>query len=326
MLVTIIFSNIRRDKMESNKFLIPILILLLVVAVGGGKTKASNNKDVITLGEPDWAGIRVKNAVVKSVLENIGYETEVQMASDAALHQAIASGDLDVHLGSWMPSVEPTIKNIKDEIDIVATNMEDGIYTLGVPKYVWDAGVKSFADLHKYADKFDHKLYLGPVGWPFSKAMKKAIEKDIYNLGDWEIVNSNTTALMAKMKRAVKNKEWMVSLAWEPHWMNYILDIKYLTDPKGVWKNPDSWVNTLARQGLQEDRPEVYKFLKQFKVSPEVCNEWIYKVGNKNIDADKVAKDWVKNNISTVEKWLNGVKTANGKPAAEVLKENLGIK
>jgi glycine betaine/proline transport system substrate-binding protein len=183
--------------------------------------------------------------------------------------------------------------------------------------------VKSFADLDKYAEKFDHKLYVGPIGWEFTKKIKKAVENDIYGLGDWELVNSSQTAMLANMKRAVKNKEWIVTLAWKPHWMNYVMDIKYLKDPKNVWVNAESWVDTLIRPGFKGDYPEVYKFLNQFEVNNDMSNEWIYYIGYKDQDPQKVAKKWVRNNLDIVKGWLRGIKASNGKDAFTVLKSKV---
>ena len=305
--------------MKNKLTLILILIMALTVLGGYSKVEAGT----ISFGEPDWTGIRAKNAVANQILEKIGYETETTIAADEALHHSLATDNLDVHLGSWMPSVEAILEEIENDIDIVATNMDEGIYTLGVPSYVWEAGVRSFADLADHAEKFDKTLYLGPVGWPFSEAMAEAIESDTYGLGDWEIKNSSTPAMLAQMERAVQNEEWIVTLAWRPHWMNYIMDIKYLEDPKEIWADPESWVNTLARTGLENDHPQVYKFLEQFKVDVEDNDMWIYEIGQEERDAEKVASEWIANNLSTVAEWLRGVKAANGEPAIEVLKNNL---
>ena len=37
-------------------------------------------------------------------------------------------------------------------------NLEGAKYTLAVPTYVYEAGVKTFADIAAHADKFDSKF------------------------------------------------------------------------------------------------------------------------------------------------------------------------
>jgi glycine betaine/proline transport system substrate-binding protein len=284
---------------------------------------AANSNDPIVLGDPDWPGIWAKNAVVANILENIGYEVEIKSLKNAIIYQGMLKGDVDIYLGSWMPSDKPTREGLDGDLEVVRKNLKEGLYTLGVPEYAWEAGVKSFADLDDYAEKFDHKLYVGPVGWEFTTQIKKAVKNDVYGLGDWELVNSSQTAMIANMKKAMAEGEWIATLAWKPHWMNYVMDIKYLEDPKDVWVNAESWVDTLTRQGFDEEQPEVYKFLTQFEVTNEMSNEWIYYIGYEDEEPEKVADKWVKNNLDVIEGWLEGVKASNGKDAFTVLKNNI---
>lgn len=302
--------------MKTRSIITSVILLSLIIASFSGPVMAEAN-DTITLAE----GVQAKNAVAFHILKNLGYKVEIKSVGDQNAHRAIAQGDLDIHLGSWMPSMKEARKKLEDEIDLVTTNMDDGLYTMAVPEYVWEAGVKSHADLDKYADKFEKKMYVGPPGWASSKNMNRAVKNNIYGLGDWEAVNSSQAVLMAQMKKAVNNKEWIVFVAWKPHWMNHILDIKYLSDPKGLWNSPESWVDTLARQGLKEDHPEVYQFFKQYKLSADTCNEWIYEIDKKKRYADEVAKEWIAENLDIVQKWVEGVETPEGKKAIDVLQE-----
>ncbi|MFW5992443.1 MAG: glycine betaine ABC transporter substrate-binding protein [Halanaerobiaceae bacterium] len=100
---------------------------------------------------------------------------------------------------------------------------------------------------------------------------------------------------------------------------------KYLKDPERLFESPYSWVDTLTRKGFEEDYPEVYRFLQQFKVSAEDNNEWIYEIGQNERDAEDVAEEWIKNNVLSVRRWLSLVETRDGEDAFTVLKENIGL-
>lgn len=307
-----------------KKSLLIILSIALLVGLFSG-TGIAQTDEPIVLGEADWPGFRAKNSVIEYILENIGYKVERRSASDPILHEGLTQGDVDVHIGSWLPQNNDLRMKYKGELNYVTQNMTEGIYTLAVPKYVWDAGVKSHADLQEYADKFDNELYLGPTGWASYELMKGAIEDDIYGLGDWEAVNSSQSALMAQIEKSIKEKEWIVFVGWQPHWMNSVYDIKYLEDPQRLWESPYSWVDTLTRKGFEDDYPEVYRFLQQFKVDIEDNNDWIYEIGFNGKDEMKVAEDWVKNNILVVRRWLSLVETPEGENAYQVLRENIGL-
>ena len=64
-------------------------------------------------------------------------------------------------LGNWMPAqtamVEPLLA---EKSAVLLTDNLSGLrFTLAVPNYVAEAGVKSVADFAAHADRFDRKLY-----------------------------------------------------------------------------------------------------------------------------------------------------------------------
>lgn len=286
---------------------------------------AQNSDNEITLGDSNWPGLRGKNAIVNYILENIGYEVKRTSATDPMLRQGIINGDIDIYLGTWMPSLQEARTKNQDKQHLVTKNMHNGLLGMAVPKYVAEKGVTSLEDLQEHADKFDKKLYVGPAGWASEKTMNKAIENDIYNLGDWETVNSSQSAMMAQVEKSINNEEFIIFVGWRPHWMNTKFDIKYLNDPERLWKSPYSWVDTLVRKGFEEDYPQAYRFLQQFRVDVEANDKWIYEIGYNESDPNKVAKEWIKSNITEVRRWLSMVETVDGKNAYQNLIDDLNI-
>lgn len=311
--------------LNKKHILLTFLISLVIIFSLNGATLASNSDDVIILGDANWPGIRAKNAVVKCILENIGYNVKRMSASDPMIRQALTTGDIDIYLGPWMPSLKKSRKKNMDKYHFVTTNMHQGLAGMAVPEYVYEQGVTSLADLDEHAEKFDKKFYTGPAGWIYDQFIRKAIKNDIYGLGDWEIVTSNKAALMAQIEKSINNQEWICYGAWKPHWMNIVYNTKYLDDPESLFSNIYSWVDTLTRTGFPEDRPQVTKFLKQFIISAETNSTFSYEIGYNEQDPDKFAREWIKNNIYKVSRYLSLVEAKNGKPAIEVLKKNLNI-
>ncbi|HKL75528.1 MAG TPA: glycine betaine ABC transporter substrate-binding protein [Halanaerobiales bacterium] len=306
-----------------KKTLLALIAVFLMIGLLSGNTMAQD--DTITLGEGDWPGIRAKNSVVEVIIESMGYEVERMTARDPLIHQGLTQGDVDIHLGSWMPQILDMREKYKGDYDYVTQNMTEGLYTLAVPQYVWEEGVKTQADLQKYPEKFDKKIYVGPNGWASSKKMNEAKENNIYGLGDWSIINSSQSAMMAQIEKSIDNKDWIVFAGWRPHWMNSAYNLKYLEDPKRLWESPYSWVDTLVRKGFEDDYPQVYRFLQQFRVNVEDNDKWIYEIGYNERDGEEVAREWLSNNIIEVRRWLSMVETKDGQDAYNVLKEELGI-
>ena len=307
-----------------KKLTIFILSFVLLVGLLSGSVLAQSEEPIM-FGEGDWPGIRAKNSVVEFILENIGYDVERTTARDPIIHQGLTQGDIDVFIGSWMPQIMDMRNKYKEEINYVTQNMTEGLYTMAVPQYVYEAGVKSHADLQKHADKFEKKMYVGPAGWASSKKMNKAIDEDIYGLGDWTAINSSQSALMAQIDKSINEEEWIVFVGWRPHWMNAEYNLKYLEDPDRLWESPYSWVDTLTRKGFKEDYPEVYRFLQQFRVDVEDNDQWIYEIGYNERDEMDVAEEWVKNNILEVRRWLSMVETPAGEDAYQTLVNNLNL-
>jgi len=138
-------------------YLLVFSIMITGLALSAGIQRVTA-EDTIVLGEPDWPGIEAKNAVVRFVLENIGYEVETTFARDAMLLESLTRGDIDIYMGAWLPQVLERRREYVGEVDYVTQNMTDGYYAMAVPDYVYEKGVTSLADIEEHADKFGRKV------------------------------------------------------------------------------------------------------------------------------------------------------------------------
>lgn len=293
------------------------LILFLTASVSGFA------KPVIKFGVPAWPGVTVKTEVAAQILQTMGYEAEQSVLSAPAVFESLRTNNLDAYLAGWSPQEDTMIDPLKEkgEIELLGMNLEEGRISLCVPTYVWGSGVKSFADLDKHAEKFKYKIYNLQPGTGMNNHMTEIIENDVAGLGDWTQVESSTPAMLATVKAQMRQNKWVTFGCWKPHWMNVILDIKYLEGVPGAEKFvSESVVYTIVRKGLKSGYPEVYKFLDQIKVNSEIQSKWIYEFGYKKREPEKVAKEWIGNNLDIVEEWLKGVKTLTGESAAEALR------
>ncbi len=69
-------------------------------------------------------------------------------------------------------------------VERVGANLKGAKYTFAVPEYVYDAGIKDFADIAKFKDKLDGKIYgiePGNDGWPGPYGRGKT-GLELYNL------------------------------------------------------------------------------------------------------------------------------------------------
>jgi len=282
--------------------------------------------DPIKFGVPPWPGVTVKTEVASQLLKSMGYEVEQLGVSPSFIFKSLQTGDLNAYLGGWSPQEDTMIDPLVERgaIEKVTMNLSDTVTGLAVPTYVWEAGVKSIKDLDPNGDKFKKKIFSIETGSGINEDIQKCIDGDVAGLGDWEMVESNTAAMLSQAESKMNDKDWVVFFAWKPHWMNIKFDIKYLENAPGAEKiaNKRSVVYTILPAGFADAYPQAYTFFKQYQVPTEAQSEWVYEHTYKERSPEDVASAWIKANRDQVEQWLKGIKTLKGdKTAIQALYE-----
>ena len=313
--------------MKNTKLISTLLIVMLGLGIFAAVPQVEAQDNTVNFGYVQWPGVTVKTHVAAKIAEYLGYETEMTAASQAIIFKSLETKDLDVFLGNWLPTMKLHFDEYKEKgvVHNVRVNLEDVVYRTAVPEYVYEAGVKSLADLNEHADKFDSKIYGIEPGNEGNIIIQNAIKNNTYNLGEWTLQASSTAGMLTSAERAINNKEWIAFNGWKPHYMNVMFDLKYLEDPEGIW-GEDEKVYTVARNGYEKENPNIYKFLEQFTVPAPLQNHWIDEYQNKDRDPEVVAEEWIANNLDVVNQWVFGVKTADGRMARKAIAEIVSSK
>jgi glycine betaine/proline transport system substrate-binding protein len=297
-----------------------VLVTVILFCLGSGAFAAEK----IRFGYVNWPGVTAKTHVAATILNSLGYETEMKMLSIPVVLRGLANKDLDLFLGAWLPTMKSmTEKYFNDgSIVTVTVNLDETIYTLAVPKAAWEAGVKSHADLHNFGDRFGKKIIGIEPGNDGNQIVLNMIRDNTYNLKDWKLIEGSAEAMMIAVGAAIKKKEWVVWLGWSPHWMNLVYDVKYLKDPLKLWGAEPEIVKTIGRSGLDKDQPNVFKLFQQFRVTPDIQNDWITKYSKEKQKPEDVAKNWIKGNMGVVDQWVYGVTSVDGRRARDAIREH----
>ncbi len=272
-----------------------------------------------------WTDIAATTALASEVLERIGYKTSVQMLAAPVTYKSLANADLDVFLGNWIPTMVADFKRYQEagDLEIIKKNLEGAKYTLAVPKYVYDAGVKSFNDIVKHKDKFKGKIYAIEPGNDGNRIIQEMIDKNAFDLKSFEMVESSEAGMLSQVKRAVKREQWIVFLGWEPHPMNSHFDMKYLAGGDDFF-GPDfggATVHTAVRKNYTAECPNVGKFLDNLTFTLSMENEVMDDILNADKEPRVAAKHWLAKHPEVLDQWLKGVKTFQGdKEAVSVAK------
>ncbi|MEI3606396.1 glycine betaine ABC transporter substrate-binding protein [Pseudogracilibacillus sp. SE30717A] len=162
-----------------------------------------------------------------------------------------------------------------------------------------------------YGDAVNYTITGIEPGAGISVTTEKAIE-EYENLAGWEVELSSTAAMMSELNKAIDNEEPIIITGWNPHWMfAKYPDMKYLDDPNGIYGGEEG-INSLARLGLEEDKPEVYKVIDQFEWDIEDMEEIMYEAQDTGEEVEEVAKRWVEENEDKVSAWFEGVDDVDG--------------
>ncbi|MAS12252.1 MAG: glycine/betaine ABC transporter substrate-binding protein [Nitratireductor sp.] len=306
-------------------------VLALAASLASGTAFAAEPESCqsVTFSDVGWTDITATTATASVVLEGLGYEPETQVLSVPVTYASLKNNDVDVFLGNWMPTMEADIAPYREDgtVETVVTNLEGAKYTLAVPQYTYDAGLKSFADIAKFADELDGKIYGIEPGNDGNRLILDMIENDTFGLKDFEVVESSEAGMLSQVRRAVGSKEHVVFLGWEPHPMNANIEMAYLEGGDDVF-GPNyggATVHTNTRAGLSEECPNLGKLLKNMVFSLQMENEIMGKILDDGAEPQKAAEEWLKANPDTLGPWLEGVTTFEGEPGLDAVKAHLGM-
>lgn len=275
--------------------------------------------DTVRFSDVGWTDITATTAVATVLLESIGYKTKTQVLSVPVTYKSLENKDIDVFLGNWMPTMEADIKPYRERgtVKTLVTNLKGAKYTLAVPKYVYDAGVKHFADIARFSDKFDNKIYGIEPGNDGNRLIQSMIDKNAFGLKTFEIVESSEAGMLSQVKRKTRRNRWIVFLGWEPHPMNANFELAYLEGGDEFF-GPDlggAVVATNVRKGYASQCPNIGKFLSNLTFTLAIENEIMSLILNEGKRPEAAARHWIRKNPEALKKWLKGVKTKSGKDA-----------
>jgi glycine betaine/proline transport system substrate-binding protein len=292
-------------------------------ACGGGG--AGGSDETVNFGTVDWPEAIAKTNVASIIVDALGYQTEVQELGVPTVFQGLDTGDLDVFVEAWFPTMQSNFDQVND-VESVTTNLEEATFSIAVNQEACDAGVTSHEDLAGFADRFEEggtpTIYGLEPGNDGNQVVLDMIENDQYNLGGWEIIESSTNGMLSEVDRRLGDGEWVAWTGWAPHWMNNRYNMCLLEDPEEAWGGP-SHVETLVNNEFPEQFPELYTFFEQMVVTPEIQRELIDGIDNSGLPPEEFAIQWLRENPDVTDNWLAGIEATDGTDGAEALRNYL---
>jgi glycine betaine/proline transport system substrate-binding protein len=281
----------------------------------------------VRFADVGWSDIAATTGMASVVLEGLGYKPTVTIASIPIAFAGMKKKQIDVFLGYWNPSMTPQIEPfVKDgSIKVLdVPNLVGAKYTLAVPTYLFDKGLKTFADIAKFEKELGGKIYGIEPGNDGNALIAGMIKDNKFGLKSFKMVESSEAGMLIEAQRAAKDQKAIVFLGWEPHPMNVQMKMSYLSGGDDIFgpNLGEAKVYTAIPPSYEKKCPNVYAFLKNLQYSTDIENQVMGPI-LKKVKPNVAAKDFLKKNPGTVDKWLAGVTTLDGKPGLDAVKMSL---
>ena len=291
--------------------LIPILLVLvsalLPLAASGGQESPDAGKTA-NLVYANWEeGIAYTN-LAKVVLEDMmGYKVTITASDVAPAYASVAAGDQDAFMETWLPVLHRDyIEKYGDDLLDLGHVYEGTLSGLAVPAYMADAGIRTISDLKKAeaVDKLDGTI----TGIDAGAGIMKTTEENVmpaYGLeaAGYKLLPSSGPAMMAALKDAWENREWIVVTAWKPHSMFGYFDLKFLEqDGETIWGEGN--IHITARKDIREDKPELAGFLSAMKLSNSEIGSLMVAIRESDASEEEAARAWLADHQEIVAAWV----------------------
>ncbi|NBF40634.1 MAG: glycine/betaine ABC transporter substrate-binding protein [Spirochaetes bacterium] len=254
--------------------LIVVALASAVLLVGCGQSAGSDeaasqeaetqteDKGEVELAYVEWARAVALTHVAGEILDRMGYEVQLSNVANAAMWQAVANGDADAHMTAWLPATHAAYYGpdgeFTDDVEDLGTTYEGAGLGLVVPDYVEE---QSVSDLVANADRYDGEITGIDPGAGMMQQTENAIADDTLGLSALTLLEGSGPTMTAALDDAVDNERPIVVTGWRPHWKFSRWDLRILEESEQIYGEAED-IHTIARLGLEEDKPEVYTFLK----------------------------------------------------------------
>jgi glycine betaine/proline transport system substrate-binding protein len=286
-----------------------------------GASQGSGEQGTVKIAINPWVGAEANVAVVKVLLEQLGYTVEAQSVAEEVAWPGFETGEVDVILENWgHPDLEATYITEKGVAQDAGPNGVTGIIGWYVPEWMTQEypDITDWSNLNKYADLFktsesgDQGQFLGSD--PTFVTNDQAL---IDNLDlNYKIVNSGSEAAsITAFQKATEQKTPLIGYFYDPQWVHSQIKLVKVNlpewtegcdaDPKAVACDyPLYTLNKIVGTSFVENGGDAYTLVKNFSWTNEDQNQVADYITNQGMTADEAGAKWVADNEATWSAWM----------------------
>jgi glycine betaine/proline transport system substrate-binding protein len=288
------------------KLMVMSVLLATLLVAFTGTPSLSAEKKTLKFGVVAWSEALAEGELIKYIFDNyIHYPIEITNPDIGVAYTAVANGDLDLFIESWLPLThEAYWDKVASKVCDFGLLYEDASLGWAVPNYIPKSVVSSVTDLGKSEVKEKCKGEIIGID-PGSGLMQHSalMMKEYPELKGWKLRDSSDYSMVAELKRRMMRKEWVVVTLWKPHFAFARFDIRYIDEPKKILGGEER-CHMIGRRDFMEVFPnEVSMFLSRIYFPIELVNELVdlYESNDKT-----AAAEFVKRHKKLVDYWVTG--------------------
>lgn len=283
------------------------LTFVFLSACGNGEedSHAANDgekkeKETIVFGQTPWSSTAPPTQIAKQILEEQGYEIEVEYVSQPVTWESMKNKEIDFFMDAWLPYTEaPRWEKFKDDLVKVATSYEDAALGFVVPSYVEE---NTLEDLKANADKYDGEVITIAEGAGIVELSKQLMAKEDMEEHGFTLSPSSEGAMISAAQDKIEDKEPVVFTAWRPHSVFARNDLKFLEGQEDYFKADNVYV--LSYKGIEEEHPEAYDILSNWSISIPELEAMISENEENGTSYEELATEWIENNRDKVDQMI----------------------
>lgn len=269
----------------------------------GGDTAGGGEGGEITIGVFNgWEEGIAASELWAYVLEEEGYEVNLEYADPAPVYSGLSTNDYNVTLDTWLPVTHADyVEEYSEDISNLGSWNEESSLHLVVNE---DAPIDSIEELADNADEFNNEI----IGIDPGAGITQLTESEViptYGLEDMEYTTSGTPAMLQELESATEAGENIVVTLWRPHWAYEAYPVKDLEDPEGALGDAESLNVTASKEWAEDEaNAEVVGWLENFEMDSETLYSLENDMFNENPDADDyrpIVEEWAAENQEYVD-------------------------
>ncbi len=313
----------------NNKFAPILLSTALCFSAGNLMAQEASSCKTIRIADIGWVDNAANNSILEVLAEGLGYQPKKTMVSLPITLASIQKKQMDVYLDYWSPSTDETVQPYRDKKTVKISeepNMRGAKYTLAVPTYLYEKGLKDFADIPRFKEELKGKIHGIEAGSGGNKQLNQIIADNKFGLGDFKLIESSEAAMRTAVARAIKKEEAIVFLAWSPHPMNLQFDMTYLSGGDDYF-GPNygaAEVYTITATDFDQRCPNAAKLVANLTYTTDMEAALMARIMERE-EPTTVARDWIRSNPQWLDTWLADVTTIDGKDGLDAVKNHLGL-